>query len=131
MEPIRMEKGVKEGRLFQGILRVTKSRQDAYVVSEELDHDIYIGGMMDRNRALTGDLVAVEMVDVDQAWELKKERDVKRREDRKRTEVPEEEDKKEIVHDDENESDEEEHKPKYCGRVVGILMRPENRTYAG
>jgi protein SSD1 len=55
------------GKLVVGILRVNKrNRSDAYVATEVLDADIYICGSKDRNRALEGDIVAVELVDVDE-----------------------------------------------------------------
>ena len=50
-----------------GILRVNKkNRSDAYVTTSDLDADIFICGSKDRNRALEGDLVAIELLDVDE-----------------------------------------------------------------
>lgn len=53
------------GKLVIGTLRVNKrNRSDAYVATDVLDSDIYICGSKDRNRALEGDIVAVELLDV-------------------------------------------------------------------
>lgn len=72
---------IEEGRLVTGILRVNKkNRSDAYVSTDGLlDADIFICGSKDRNRALEGDLVAVELLVVDEVWELKKEKEEKKR----------------------------------------------------
>lgn len=68
------------GKLVVGILRVNKrNRSDAYVATEVLDADIYICGSKDRNRALEGDIVAVELLDVDEVWSTKKEKEEKKR----------------------------------------------------
>jgi len=68
------------GKLVVGILRVNKrNRSDAYVATEVLDADIYICGSKDRNRALEGDIVAVELLDVDDVWGTKKEKEEKKR----------------------------------------------------
>lgn len=69
-----------EGRIVTGTLRVNKkNRSDAYVTSDLLDADIFICGSKDRNRALEGDLVAVELLVVDEVWEAKKEKEEKKR----------------------------------------------------
>lgn len=72
---------INEGRLVTGTLRVNKkNRSDAYVLTDGLlDADIFICGSKDRNRALEGDLVAVELLVVDEVWELKKEKEEKKR----------------------------------------------------
>jgi protein SSD1 len=68
------------GKLVVGILRVNKrNRSDAYVATEVLDADIYICGSKDRNRALEGDIVAVELLDVDDVWATKKEKEEKKK----------------------------------------------------
>lgn len=68
------------GKLVVGILRVNKrNRSDAYISTEVLDADIYICGSKDRNRALEGDIVAVELLDVDDVWGTKKEKEEKKR----------------------------------------------------
>lgn len=72
---------IAEGRLVTGTLRVNKkNRSDAYVLTDGLlDADIFICGSKDRNRALEGDLVAVELLVVDEVWELRKEKEEKKR----------------------------------------------------
>lgn len=71
---------LNDGQLVQGTLRVNKkNRSDAYVTSEHLDSDIFICGSKDRNRALEGDLVAVELLDVDEVWGQKREKEEKKK----------------------------------------------------
>lgn len=68
------------GQLVAGILRVNKkNRSDAYVTTTDLDADIFICGSKDRNRALEGDLVAVELLDVDEVWGQKREKEEKKK----------------------------------------------------
>lgn len=71
-----------DGQLVSGILRVNKkNRSDAYVTTPDglLDADIFICGSKDRNRALEGDLVAVELLDVDEVWGQKREKEEKKK----------------------------------------------------
>lgn len=69
-----------DGQLVAGTLRVNKkNRSDAYVTTADLDADIFICGSKDRNRALEGDLVAVELLDVDEVWGQKREKEEKKR----------------------------------------------------
>jgi protein SSD1 len=71
-----------DGQLVSGILRVNKkNRSDAYVSTQDglLDADIFICGSKDRNRALEGDLVAVELLDVDEVWGQKREKEEKKK----------------------------------------------------
>lgn len=71
-----------DGQLVSGILRVNKkNRSDAYVSTTDglLDADIFICGSKDRNRALEGDLVAVELLDVDEVWGQKREKEEKKK----------------------------------------------------
>ena len=72
---------INEGKLVTGILRVNKkNRSDAYVSTDGLlDADIFICGSKDRNRALEGDLVAVELLIVDEVWSSKREKEEKKR----------------------------------------------------
>lgn len=63
------------GKLVVGVLRVNKrNRSDAWVSTEVLGHDIFISGSKDRNRALEGDLVAVELLDPQEVWQTKREK---------------------------------------------------------
>ncbi|KAI0122828.1 hypothetical protein BJ170DRAFT_587632 [Xylariales sp. AK1849] len=71
-----------DGQLVSGILRVNKkNRSDAYVSTSDglLDADIFICGSKDRNRALEGDLVAIELLDVDEVWGQKREKEEKKK----------------------------------------------------
>ena len=69
-----------DGQLVSGILRVNKkNRSDAYVTTTDLDADIFICGSKDRNRALEGDLVAIELLDVDEVWGQKREKEEKKK----------------------------------------------------
>ncbi|KAL2207727.1 putative cell wall biogenesis protein phosphatase Ssd1 [Sarocladium strictum] len=71
-----------DGQLVSGILRVNKkNRSDAYVTTQDglLDADIFICGSKDRNRALEGDLVAIELLDVDEVWGQKREKEEKKK----------------------------------------------------
>jgi protein SSD1 len=69
-----------DGQLVAGILRVNKkNRSDAYVTTNDLDADIFICGSKDRNRALEGDMVAVELLDVDEVWGQKREKEEKKK----------------------------------------------------
>ncbi|KAI1342143.1 hypothetical protein F5Y15DRAFT_333295 [Xylariaceae sp. FL0016] len=71
-----------DGQLVSGILRVNKkNRSDAYVSTSDglLDADIFICGSKDRNRALEGDLVAIELLDVDEVWSQKREKEEKKK----------------------------------------------------
>ncbi|KAF2862872.1 RNB-domain-containing protein [Piedraia hortae CBS 480.64] len=69
-----------DGHLVAGVLRVNKkNRSDAYVTTTDLDADIFICGSKDRNRALEGDLVAVELLDVGEVWAQKREKEEKKK----------------------------------------------------
>ena len=69
-----------DGRLVAGVLRVNKkNRSDAYVTASDLDADIFICGSKDRNRALEGDYVAIELLDVDEVWGQKREKEEKKK----------------------------------------------------
>ncbi|PGH07711.1 hypothetical protein AJ79_06188 [Helicocarpus griseus UAMH5409] len=69
-----------DGQLVSGVLRVNKkNRSDAYVTCNDLDADIFICGSKDRNRALEGDFVAVELLDVDEVWSQKREKEEKKK----------------------------------------------------
>ena len=71
---------LSDGQLVAGILRVNKkNRSDAYVTASDLDADIFICGSKDRNRALEGDYVAIELLDVDEVWGQKREKEEKKK----------------------------------------------------
>ncbi|KAG1458790.1 hypothetical protein G6F46_006495 [Rhizopus delemar] len=135
ISPKEVEAGLLDGSLYQGEMKISKNRQDAYVKCDELDSDIYIGGHKDRNRSLQGDLVAIKLLDVETIWTQKKERDADMAEKRKLHNksvvdvVQDLEDPEDTYSDEEN--DMEDQKPKYCGEVVAIIERPKHTTYSG
>ena len=59
-----VEKGLKEGLLVEGTLRINpKNYEEAFVTNDMKNElDIYIGGMLNRNRALNGDEVIVDIL---------------------------------------------------------------------
>jgi protein SSD1 len=101
-----------------------------------LEHDIYIGGNRDRNRAFHGDRVVVRLKDVEESWKLKKER-IERWKQKRKVQIKEEMKKyREESESDEEESDdssynEEDNKPKYCGEVMGIKYRAPGLAFSG
>nr|GAT59474.1 cell wall biogenesis protein phosphatase [Mycena chlorophos] len=134
------------GKLVVGILRVNKrNRSDAYVATEVLDADIYICGSKDRNRALEGDIVAVELLDVDEVWGTKKEKEEKKRkkeenaaydlksaagrkDDKKKDDV-EVEGQGLMLFDDEEVTDDV--KPQFAGHVVAVVERMPGQLFSG
>lgn len=146
-----------DGLLVAGTLRVNrKNRSDAFVTTDVLDADIFICGSKDRNRALEGDLVAVELLDVNDVWESKKEKEEKKRrrdanEDtllvetangelrrkgslkqrptHKRNDDMEVEGQTLLLKEEEQVSDQA--RPLYAGHVVAILERPTGQLFSG
>jgi exosome complex exonuclease DIS3/RRP44 len=56
-------RGLKEGRLHQGALRVSRFNPfEGFVGSDAVGADILLSGRVDMNRALDGDIVAVELL---------------------------------------------------------------------
>ncbi|KII95138.1 hypothetical protein PLICRDRAFT_203503 [Plicaturopsis crispa FD-325 SS-3] len=134
------------GKLVVGILRVNKrNRSDAYVATEVLDADIYICGSKDRNRALEGDIVAVELLDVDEVWGTKKEKEEKKRKkeenaayDLKSTGGRKDDKKKDDVEVEgqglmlfEDEEVTDEIKPQFAGHVVAVVERMPGQLFSG
>ncbi|GAA5806252.1 hypothetical protein HPULCUR_011783 [Helicostylum pulchrum] len=134
---------VRAHTLFSGILRVDlQDSSDANVECEELDASIYIYGSRNRNRALDGDEVAVELVDVDEMLEDKQSK-LQARYTRRLSSIsmasssntalssiPEEQ--KSLLNKDKlNLSLNEKSRPRYCGRIVCILERPKNMLFSG
>ncbi|KAJ7283592.1 SSD1 protein [Mycena rebaudengoi] len=134
------------GKLVVGILRVNKrNRSDAYVATEVLDADIYICGSKDRNRALEGDIVAVELLDVDEVWGTKKEKEEKKRKKEEnaaydlKTSAGRKDDKKKddvevegqglMLFEDEEVTDDV--KPQFAGHVVAVVERMPGQLFSG
>ncbi|GAA5906681.1 mRNA-binding translational repressor SSD1 [Sporobolomyces salmoneus] len=135
------------GKLVIGTLRVNKrNRSDAYVATDVLDSDIYICGSKDRNRALEGDIVAVELLDVDDVWGTKKDKEEKKRKkeeqasfdprasrdlrklDKKKDDVEVEGQGLTLL---EEEEVNDEQKPQFAGHVVAVLERAPGQLFSG
>ncbi|KAI9279294.1 hypothetical protein BY458DRAFT_502607 [Sporodiniella umbellata] len=132
ISPQDVDSGLREGSLYQGEIRIAKNRQDAYVSCEELEGEIYIGGVKDRNRAFQNDWVAVKLLDAESVWDQRKIRKAEHAEKRRlqvKNDNPELAEEEENAEDDED--DEEENKPAFCGEVVFIIKRPEKIVYTG
>uniref|UniRef100_A0A3Q2QXN8 DIS3-like exonuclease 2 n=1 Tax=Fundulus heteroclitus TaxID=8078 RepID=A0A3Q2QXN8_FUNHE len=62
--------GLKRGELYQGQLRINpKNYTEAFVPSPDDTRDIFLDGVVARNRALNGDIVVVEILPRDQ-WKV-------------------------------------------------------------
>lgn len=139
---------LSDGRLVSGLLRVNKkNRSDAYVSTDATDTDIYICGSKDRNRALEGDLVAVELLDVDEVWGAKREKEEKkkrkdgeeaglqRRGSLKQRPVQKKNDDVEVEGQGillvEEEEISDELKPMYAGHVVAVVERTPGQLFSG
>ncbi|XP_011614996.2 DIS3-like exonuclease 2 isoform X2 [Takifugu rubripes] len=67
--------GLKRGELIQGQLRINpKNYQIAYIPSPDDTRDIFLDGIVARNRALDGDIVVVQVLPQDQ-WKVKSDSD--------------------------------------------------------
>ncbi|WFD35078.1 Translational repressor [Malassezia cuniculi] len=132
------------GKLVIGMLRVNKrNRSDAWVTTEVLDRDIFISGSKDRNRALEGDLVAVELLDPVDVWMIKKEKEGKkkrkdddagavtisgRRPDKIKDDLEVEGAQRSLVEDEEHSDD---GPPALAGHVVAIVERTPGQIFPG
>lgn len=57
-----VQQALKKGQVVEGVLRINpRNYEDSFISAPDNRMDIYIGGLHDRNRALNGDLVAVEL----------------------------------------------------------------------
>lgn len=66
--------GLKRGTLIQGVLRINpKKFHEAFIPSPDGDRDIFIDGVVARNRALNGDVVVVELLAEAQGKAIKPE----------------------------------------------------------
>nr|XP_019011760.1 uncharacterized protein I206_03866 [Kwoniella pini CBS 10737]OCF50541.1 hypothetical protein I206_03866 [Kwoniella pini CBS 10737] len=137
---------LQAGKLVVGVLRVNKkNRSDAYVATDVLEADIYICGSKDRNRALEGDIVAVELLDVDEVWGTKKDKEEKKRKkeenavyDLKPSQAKKIEKKKDDVEVEgqgltlfEDEEVNDDTKPTYAGHVVAVVERMPGQLFSG
>lgn len=128
------------GKIVVGQIRVDKrNRSDAYVSTEVLDSDIYISGSRDRNRALSGDIVAVELLDPQEVWLNKKAKEDKKKHKEEQGNVSRKPDK---AKDDlevegaqlrliDEEEDREQAPPQLAGHVVAIVERTPGQLFCG
>ncbi|KAF9410301.1 hypothetical protein BGZ94_001686 [Podila epigama] len=109
-------------KYVQGVLRINKrNRSDAYVTVDSLpEGDVYICGSKDRNRALEGDVVGIELFDFEDMPAQKLEGGKEKKKNKKAEDVEEA-----------GEADVEDIKPKYCGRVVSIVERSLVQMFSG
>ena len=139
------------GKLVVGILRVNKrNRSDAWVSTEVLEHDIFISGSKDRNRALEGDIVAVELLNPQEVWQTKRDkvdkkkrkeehnasgnwtvltaRGAGRRADKARDDIEVEGAQLKLIQDEEES---ENKAPLLAGHVVAIVERMPGQIFPG
>ncbi|KAI9317022.1 hypothetical protein BX666DRAFT_1941195 [Dichotomocladium elegans] len=128
---------VQQHQLFMGVLEVDwQDSSDAYVICENLHHavgdssrdttsKIYIYGSRNRNRALHGDFVAVELVDVETMMAEKAAKKQARRRSSAMLSTS--------LHSIPEHSTVQPSRqnPTYCGRVVSILERPKRMLFSG
>ncbi|XP_076061919.1 uncharacterized protein LOC143037493 isoform X9 [Oratosquilla oratoria] len=70
MSLFQVQEKLKKGEVIEGVLRINpKNYEDAYISAPDGGMDIYIGGVRDRNAALHGDVVALQLKPVDQ-WKV-------------------------------------------------------------
>lgn len=59
-----MRKGLENGTLFEGVLRVSQTnRKRAFVTVAGVAVDVMIDGLYSQNRALDGDTVVIELLE--------------------------------------------------------------------
>ncbi|CAO3564364.1 unnamed protein product [Mortierella alpina] len=112
----------QKNKYVQGVLRINKrNRSDAYVTVDALpEGDVYICGSKDRNRALEGDVVGIELIE---------------QEEQSQQRTDGQKDRKNIKNGENGEetaeADVDEIKPKYCGRIVSIVERSISQMFSG
>ncbi|XP_032493657.1 DIS3-like exonuclease 2 isoform X1 [Phocoena sinus] len=86
-----VSEGLKRGTLIQGVLRINpKKFHEAFIPSPDGDRDIFIDGVVARNRALNGDLVVVNLLPEEQWKVIKPESNDKETEGAYESDLPEE-----------------------------------------
>uniref|UniRef100_A0A2I3GU05 DIS3-like exonuclease 2 n=1 Tax=Nomascus leucogenys TaxID=61853 RepID=A0A2I3GU05_NOMLE len=86
-----VSEGLKRGTLIQGVLRINpKKFHEAFIPSPDGDRDIFIDGVVARNRALNGDLVVVKLLPEEQWKVVKPESNDKETEAAYESDIPEE-----------------------------------------
>ena len=131
LEPEEIAMGLAQGRLKEGQLRINRRRrQDAYVSRDGMEEDdIFVFGTHARNRALDGDTVVVELLAGEELFEAKKD---KENQDRLRSATLAAQFPGSVAHVVASvEEGEDLTDTRAWGKVVGILHRDKNRTFAG
>ncbi|XP_054556140.1 DIS3-like exonuclease 2 isoform X2 [Talpa occidentalis] len=86
-----VSEGLKRGTLIQGVLRINpKKFHEAFIPSPDGDRDIFIDGVVARNRALNGDVVVVKLLPEEQWKVIKPESNDKETEGTYELDLPEE-----------------------------------------
>ncbi|XP_064341333.1 DIS3-like exonuclease 2 isoform X2 [Camelus dromedarius] len=86
-----VSEGLKRGTLIQGVLRINpKKFHEAFIPCPDGDRDIFIDGVVARNRALNGDLVVVKLLPEEQWKVIKPESNDKETEGAYESDLPEE-----------------------------------------
>ncbi|KAG2199383.1 hypothetical protein INT47_001565 [Mucor saturninus] len=123
VDPKICQERLDSGKYFKGLLRINKrNRNDAYVTCDNLDADVFIHGQRDRNRALEGDIVIIELLDLETIWAKKKESMIQKREQRHSTA---------LERPPQEEGEDDKAKPKYVGKVVYISTPNKNNLCSG
>lgn len=140
------------GQLVVGVLRVNqRNRSDAWVTTEVLGHDVFISGSKDRNRALEGDVVAIELLDPQEVWQTKRDKvDKKKRKEHRQSgsvslaagRAPSPTRRYDKARDDmevegaqltlvEDEEESEARPPALAGHVVAVVERQPGQLFPG
>uniref|UniRef100_G3SEM8 DIS3-like exonuclease 2 n=1 Tax=Gorilla gorilla gorilla TaxID=9595 RepID=G3SEM8_GORGO len=86
-----VSEGLKRGTLIQGVLRINpKKFHEGFIPSPDGDRDIFIDGVVARNRALNGDLVVVKLLPEEHWKVVKPESNDKETEAAYESDIPEE-----------------------------------------
>lgn len=121
---------LKMRALFSGTLHVdSQDSSDAHVMCDTLGASIYIYGSRNRNRALDGDVVAVELVDVDTMLAEKATKKQARR--RSSLAIPPSTSLSLSSIPEHSMLDDNDRRPAFCGRVVCIMERPRRLFFSG
>ncbi|ORY96315.1 hypothetical protein BCR43DRAFT_491479 [Syncephalastrum racemosum] len=116
--------------LFSGTLHVDRQdSSDAHVMCDTLGANIYIYGSRNRNRALDGDVVAVELVDVGTMLAEKATKKQARR--RSSLAIPPPTSISLSSIPEHSMLDDSDRRPAFCGRVVCIMERPRRLFFSG
>ncbi|KAI9262584.1 hypothetical protein EDC94DRAFT_648369 [Helicostylum pulchrum] len=118
--PVDMEREIQHGTSYEGVIRITRNRYDAYVTCDGLDADIFIG-------VLKSNRIVVQLVDIDTVWDRRKGRYQHRQQHCQhcqQQQLPPQQKNENAVESfstvdlDEFADAEQSYKPAYCGEVI-------------